>query len=817
MTETTKLDDRPAAEQWKGQNVTRKEDQRLLRGQGHFADDWKLPGQLYVHIIRSPYGHARIRHVDVSQAEAIPGVVTLTGAEVRALSEPFAQIAPPPGGNLHDYCLAQDTARFMGEPVVAVAAATRQLARDAADLVQVDYEPLDAVVEAEQALAPGAPVLHEQVGSNRIWHEVFDWGDIDGALEQADKVLTLDRLHFHRFSSTPLEANAAVVDYDKGGGQWTFYCNNQMPQFSMMFMAPALRTTPANLRFVTHDIGGAFGIKITSYVYLTLLALLARKAGRPVKWTEGRSEHIAGSAHGNERIFLDVKVPVMNDGEILGVSVRALDDVGAYTRYEPLGGVIWSQVVPGCYRMRNVRVDYTTIVTNKCPVGPNRGYSRLQHLWLLERVVDIVGHQLALDPVEVRKRNYIPADAFPYETPNGCIYDSGDYHRMLDLALDLVRYDDWKKLREEAKGSDQLIGIGIGSTLDSGSNNFGQSRIVNRHLPYSGNGEMANAKLDLFGEVVVTLGSVPQGQSHETTAAQVAADVLGVSLDQVFVRPGHDTERNTYTGFSGTYASQFAVTGLGAVEGAAKKLRSEIVEVAAAMLGADATEIVLNGGATRLKADPERSLTFAEIVGLVHTNNTVLPPDLDVTLNCNHLYRVPLSLPDVDRKYGNLTLTYASQVHVCVLEIDEETGQPRILDYAAVDDSGRRIHPQIVEGQVHGATGHGIAAALGETLQYGPDGQLLNANFFDYKVATALDLPDVKDGAIESPSPFTANGAKGMGEGGGAPLHAVASALQDAMSHRSGAIVTQSYNSMESIRALLRAEGSQGVRMESRR
>jgi 2-furoyl-CoA dehydrogenase large subunit len=622
-------------------------------------------------------------------------------------------------------------------------------------------------------------------------------------MERADKVIHIERLHFHRFTSTPIECNAAVVEYYAGSGEYTFWCNNTMPQFAAMFMGPALGVPTDRFHFITQDIGGSFGNKITTYVYLTICAILAKKSGRPVRWTEYRTDHILGGSHGNERTFLDIAVPVTNDGTILGLSARAIDDTGAYPRYEPLGSVIWSQVVPGVYRFRNVRIDFTQVVTNKCPVGPNRGYSRLQHMWMIERVVDLVARELNLDPVAVRKKNYIKPEEMPYETPNGCIYDSGDYPRCLDLALDLIDYDYWRQQQAKVRGTGKLIGIGIGSTLDSGTNNFGQSRIINPSLPFSGNGEVANVKLDLYGEIVVTIGTTPQGQGHETTAAQVVSDILGVDPDRVRVLIGHDNARNVYTGFSGTYASQFAVTGLGAVQGAAEKLRQEIMELGSALLGVDQNAVELADGGVRVKGQPERAVPFAGLANVVFTNNATMPPGVDVSLNCTYTYRPPFAVPDVERKYGNLTLTYATQMHACVIEVDEETGETQILAYAAVDDSGKLIHPQIVEGQVHGAAGLGIGAALYEALEYDEDGQLLTPNFYAYKAVTAVDVPMIKTAAIESPSPFSPNGAKGMGEGGGAPLHAICSAIQDVLHQTSRAIVDDSYNPPERVYRLL--------------
>jgi 2-furoyl-CoA dehydrogenase large subunit len=403
----------------------------------------------------------------------------------------------------------------------------------------------------------------------------------------------------------------------------------------------------------------------------------------------------------------------------------------------------------------------------------------------------------------VRKRNYVRADEMPYETPNGCVYDSGDYARCLDIALELVDYPSVRERQGQVNG--KLLGVGIGSTLDSGTNNFGQSTLLNPELQFSGNNEVATIKLDIFGEIVVTLGTVPQGQGHETTAAIVAADILGVSPDEINVRPGHDSYWNSHAGFSGTYASQFAVTGLEAVKGAAEKLAGEIRTIAAAVFGATPDDIVLEAGFAKLKQNPDAAIPFMGVGAIVNANNAILPPEArDVTLNCRYVYVPPFQLPDKERKFGNLTLTYATQIHACVVEIDPDTGEVEIVDYAAVDDCGIRIHPQIVEGQVHGATVHALGAALWETFAYDEDGQLLTANFYDYHVPHALDLPELKTGYIESPSPFSSLGTKGMGEGGGAGIHAVCAAIQDA----TGAIVTDSHNPYRRVWQLLQEAGA---------
>ena len=806
---------------WSGTSVKRKEDRRHLLGKASFTDDG---GQLYMgyaHFVRSPYAHARIVSIDTRRAESLDGVyATLTGEEVKELTQPFFQIAPEPGGLIAEYCLAVDKVRYQGDAVAVVLAESRDIARDAAELVEVEYEPLPAVVDSISAAAPDAPLLHEAVGSNVVWHGVYDYGDVDWALAEADHVVKIDRLYFHRFSSTPLECNAAVVNWDGGTGVIDILSNNQMPMFASLVIGPALGVAANQILFRSQDIGGAFGIKIGSYPQITALALLSRKAGRPAKWTEYRTDHMLSAGHGNERTFVDIEVPVMADGTILGFKVKAFDDAGAYLHYEPLGAVIWSQVVPGCYKLKHIRVDYTETVSNKCPTIPNRGYSRLQHLWMIERIVDVVAGELGFDPVELRKRNYVQPEDYPYTTPNGCVYDSGDLPRALDLALDAIDYPAWReRQRELGTGSGRRIGIGIGTTLDSGTNNFGQARIINPGLPFSGNGEAAHCKLDLYGEINLDLGTTPQGQSHETTAAQVVADIMGCSPDMVTVSIGFDARHNTYVAFSGTYASQFAVTGLGAAMGAAEKLRAEIVKVAAFALGAQEDEVQLRDGVAHVRGDEERAIPFIGIANLVFSNVAALPGELadSVSLNCRHVYRPPFEIPDTEAKTGNLTLTYASQTHACVLEIDEETGQATILDYAVADDCGRVINPQIVTGQVHGATAHGIGAALWETFEYDEDGQLLQSSFYDYHAVTSLDVPHIKTTHIESPSPFTPNGAKGMGEGGGAPLHAICSAIQDALGE-GAPIVAESHNHWERIHRLLHppAGARRGVEVSSR-
>lgn len=803
---------------WVGKSLRRKEDDRLIRGKGMFVDDEHQPGMLHLYILRSPYAHARIISMDASAAEALPGVAcVLTAEDILANCDPYMQLGPPPCDQIVDLPLATDKIVYQGQPVAAVAAATPALAMDAGQLIEVDYDMLDAVVDTEQALEDEV-VLHEAAGTNRTYNDVYEYGDVDQAFEQAAHVVKIDRLHFHRFSSTPLENNGCVAEWTHQD-HLNLRCNNSFAGFAMQLLAPGLRLPVEHVRVYTRDVGGSFGIKIGNYPYFALAALASKKSGgAKVKWQETRSEHLASAGHGNERTFRDTEVALDGDGVITALRSRHIDDCGAFPRYEPLGCVIWSQVLPATLKVRNLRIDFSQVVSNKCPTIPNRGYSRMQHLWFMERVVDICGHELGIPTDEMRLRNYIRE--FPYETPNGCVYDSGDYPKMLDTAKQLLGWDEWKRKQVEARAEGRLIGIGIGTTLDSGTNNFGQAQIMNPYLPFSGNSEVCNIRLDFDGAVVVTLGTGPSGQGHETATSQVVADELNIDPSMVHVRTGFDSTWNTFSGHSGTYASQFAVTGLSAVYGACQKLKKEMRQLAARVLQASEDELefgVGDEGPQLGVPGTDKALNYWYMSNLVNSNNAGLGDALgDVTLNVRHTYRPPFEVPDTKRKFGNLTLTYASQLHIAVVEIDRETFRPKVLDYVAVDDCGTVINPQIAHGQVHGATCHGLGAVLMETFDYDEGGNLMTSTFSDYCPITAVNMPDVKYGNIETPSPFSYSGAKGMGEGGGGPLHTISAALQDAL-HAEGFIVTDSHHSPPKLFERMNdANREKGVSLESR-
>jgi CO/xanthine dehydrogenase Mo-binding subunit len=797
---------------WVGKSVRRKEDDRLIKGKGLFADDEQSSDMLHLYILRSPYAHARILSIDTSAAAASPGVACiLTGKDIKEQCEPYMQLGPEPCDKIVDLPMAVDKVIFQGEPVAAVAAESAALAMDAGLKIEVEYDMLDVVIDPQEALQ-NKTLVHDAAGSNQTWNGVYEYGDVDQAFEDAAHVVKINHLHFHRFASTPLENNACVAEWNQRG-ELDFLCNNSFAGFSLQMLSPSLRIPVEKIRIRTFDVGGSFGVKIWNYVYMTLAALASRKCGgRKVKWAETRTEHLLASGHGNERTYLDTEVALDSSGVMTGLRSRHIDDCGAYPRYEPLGCVIWSQVLTGTYGLRNLRIDFSQTVTNTCPIVPNRGYSRMQQLWFMERVIDICAHELGIAADEIRLRNYVKE--FPYETPNGCVYDSGDYPAMLQKAKDLIDWDHWKQKQKEARAEGRWMGIGIGTTLDSGTNNFGQAQIMNPYLPFSGNSEVCNISLNLDGAVVVSLGTGPSGQGHETATSQVVADEFGIDPSMVAVKPGFDSAWDTFSGHSGTYASQFAVTGLSAVYGACQKLKAQMKELVAHLLQADPEELEFSIGDEGPQLGipgTDKAINFWFMSNVVNSNNAILEGALpEVTLSVRHVYRAPFTVPDTEKKFGNLTLTYAAQLHIAVIEIDKATCRPNILAYSAVDDCGKVINPQIVNGQVAGATAHGLGAALMETYDYDENGNLLTATFSDYCPITVMNMPDVKYGNIESPSPFSYNGAKGMGEGGGGPLHTVSAAIQDAL-HSEGIIVDESHHSAPKVFERLKSPNRETV------
>jgi CO/xanthine dehydrogenase Mo-binding subunit len=762
-----------------GQPLKTKEAFRHVRGNGRFVDDVRLPNMKFAAILRSTYSHARIKRVDYSEALALPGVLdVLTAEDVLKMSDPLPQMTVPPASNIRDYPIAHKKVRYVGEPIAVVVAESKYVAEDALEAILVEYAPLEPLIDAEKALSSKELLVHEEIGTNIMAHIFYDYGDIDKAISASDRVLN-ERIHFHRFSSTPLEPNAVLADYDSREGYLTVWCNNQEPSFLLPQFNSALRLSYDKMRFITADIGGGFGCKITNYVYVILISLASMKVGKPVSWAETRSEHLLASSHGAERIF-DVEIPVKNDGEILGLKIKSIDDDGAFARHEPAGLTVWAQVVPGAYKIKNIQSDMYAVFTNKCPAGPNRGFARAPHLFMIERIIDLVARELALDPSEVRMRNFITRNDQPYSTPNGCVYDDGDYPKSLQMALRAVEYDRWRQIQRELARDGRLIGIGLATTLDSGAPNFGQVKMLNPKLPLIGNTEACLLQLTPDGRLVAKLGTVPQGQSHETVSSQIVAEVFDVPTDSVQVASGFDSFSHPYTMHSGTYGSRYAAMGGGAVLGASLKLKQKVLQIGAHLLGEDARDVELVNGSVQSLHNPSKNITLKRLARTAYGMPALMPPGVDQGLWAIHVYYNGLNAPD-ERKVGNLALTYSYQSHAVVGELDSETGKFKILKYVIIDDAGRIINPLVVEGQVHGAANHGIAAALFEEFKYNQDGQLESSTFVDYLAPASVDIPTLELGHLEIPSPFAPLGAKGVGEGGGTAHAAVINAVNDAL------------------------------------
>ncbi len=760
-----------------GRSVKTKEGYRHVKGLGRFVDDINLPRTVYASLLRSPYPHALIKSIDVSQALKAPGVYAVfTGNDIASITKPFPQLTVPPAAKVVDYSMAVKKVRFVGEPVAAVVAETQYHARDAVDLIEVDYEPLKAVTNPLDVLNGEGPLIHEEAGTNIAATVDYDYGDYDEALRSADKVIRT-KLVFHRFSSTPLEPNSVLASYDRDRG-YTIYCNNQMPMFLLPSIVRALDTDMTKVRIVTPDIGGGFGVKILNYTYIVLVAALSKLVGRPVKWVETRSEHMMASSHGADRYF-DVEAAVKNDGTLLGLKVTTVDDIGAYARHEPAGLTVWAQVASGCCRFKHLRQRMYAVFTNKCPAGPNRGFSRAPHQFMIERMLDFVAKHVGKDPIEVRRINYVSKGEQPYTTLNGCVYDGGDYYGALEKAASMINYWEWRLRQKELRSSGRLIGLGLSVTIDSGAANFGQVRMLNPQLPNVGTSEAAMVQMTPDGKILVRLGTVPQGQFHETVASQIVADVLKIDYEDVAVATGFDSESHPYTLHSGTYASRFAGTGVVAVYNAALKLREMIKAVAANILEARKEDIVVEGGTAYVKDYPERKVSFKRIARTAYANPSELPKGMEPGLTATAVYSPDFKPPN-EKRIGNLALTYSYQAHAVVVEIDPENGAVKVLDYAIVDDVGTVINPLIVDGQVHGAACHGLGAVLYERFEY-EDGYLLNPSFMDYLVPTAVEIPSFKTARISNPSPFTPLGAKGVGEGCGAPIPAIVAAVEDAL------------------------------------
>ena len=771
---------------WVGRALAPREHARLVAGRGRFVDDLSPGRGLHVAMLRSPHAHARIVAVDARAAAALPGVAAvLTGGEAARSSRPIRPLIPT-ATPVDDYCLAVDRARFAGEPVAAVAAIDRATAEDAAERIEVAYEPLPAAVDAEAAARGEGPLLYPELGSNVVWHDTLTYGDVDGAFAAAAGVLE-ERFEIQRYASTPLETFGCIAEYDAGTDGYAFVTNDQRPGLTLAILAESLGVPQARIRLQCPDIGGGFGNKRRP-AYLLICALLARRAGRPVKYVEDRRENLGALMHaagGVMRLALAYRA----DGALLGLSVRDVTDEGKNLVSPAQHNLIKLGTIANGYRIPAIRYEAWSVLTNKCPSGANRGIGKPFMCFALERAMALLARRLGVDPVALRLHNYVGADEMPYTTPTGSRYDSGDYPATLRAAAERFGYAARRAEQTAGRAGGRLLGIGVATSVEPAGTNLASYEIITGRRAASGSAEAAMVRVEPDGQVRVALGDPPSGQGYETVIAQIVADELGLSPDQVSVARGFDSSTTPWLYLSGNYSNKFAVTDTGAVIGAARQVRDKLLRLAAFRLEIGAGDLELRDGAVHVRGATDRALTLRELARTAYADVLGLPPGEAPGLEARHAHQNLLARPmDAERRVPS-QLVFANAAHCCLVEIDRATGAVRILRYVVVHDCGRELNPLIVEGMVHGSTAHGIGAALLEEFRYDDSGQLLTSTFVDYLKPTALDVPDIDVGRLEHPSPFTPLGAKGVGEGGAIPAPAaVANAVDDALAP-TGAVV----------------------------
>jgi carbon-monoxide dehydrogenase large subunit len=746
-----------AANRFVGSSVRRIEDPRLVRGLAHFIEDLELPGALHVAFARSPYGHAVLRSAGTAAARAIPEVVAaLAGSDLR--SNPAIPVVIPQADlrPCQQHALSEQRLRYVGDPFALVAAESRYAAEDGVQelLLASELEPLPAVVEAERALVAEAPLLHAEAPGNLLSHFHERVGDPDLAFGTAAVVLR-DRFRVQRYVGLPLEPRGVLTQFDAGTGQLTLWSSTQWPHTVREALAMALKLPLSMVRVVAPAVGGGFGVKQEIYPEELALAVATMQIERPLKWVETRREHLASANHAREQLH-DVELAATEDGRITALKVRVTTDQGAYSR--SLGALcpsITASSMLGPYRIRDYAAEVRVVATNKSPAGAYRGAGGPEAVFALERMVDRLADRLQLDSAELRRRNFIRPDEFPWNTGLGSvqvpvIYDSGDYAAVLERALELCEYDRWRAKQRTAREEGRLLGIGLAAFV-----------LLGGLGPY----ESAIVRLEGDGRPLVVTGASPHGQGTATALAQIVADELGVEHELVSVQSG-DTSAIPYG--VGTYASRNAVTAGSAVAVAAGEVRQQVLRLAARLLEASVEDLELVGGRVLVRGAPERAISLGEVAAAAAPERA-LRLGLEPGLEARHYFDAPQP-------------TFSNGVHLAVVEVDRETGQVRILDYVAVNDAGRRINPQIVDGQLLGGIAQGLGGALWEEIAYDEDGQLLSGSLMDYAVPTSTSMPPVKLAHLETPSPLNPLGVKGLGEGGVmAPPPVLAAAVEDAL------------------------------------
>jgi aerobic carbon-monoxide dehydrogenase large subunit len=765
-----------------GSPVKRTEDPRFITGKGRYLDDIKLTGMVHMAILRSPYAHANIRSIDTTAAKARPGVLAVfTGADIPYNPLPMAWPAGGASGIQNNVntprVLATDDVKWTGEGVAAVIAETPAQAVDALDSIVVDWEPLPTVVDAEKATQPGAPQLHENAPNNIVFEwQVGDKAGTDAAIDAAE-VVVKQRIVNQRLIPNPMEVRGDIGWYNPGTEEYTVWMSSQTPHIQRLLLTAFVTGIPEHkVRVIAPDIGGAFGTKIFCYADMALV-MFASKAigGRPVKWVESRRESYGSTIHGRDHITY-LEVAGNRDGEITGLRVKTYANLGG--RLSTIGpGIpttLYGRVLAGPYKFPNVHCEVTGVYTNTTFVDAYRGAGRPEATYVVERAMDLFADEIGMDKAAIRRKNFLPPDAFPYDNPSGLgtavngekiFIDSGNYEPALNKALTTVDYFQIDKKKEEARARGKYLGIGLSTYIEV------CGVAPSKWIGAVGEGwgaamwESANVKVHLTGKIIVTVGTQPQGQGHETTYAQVIAHELGVPMDDIIVQ--HSDTLGTPFGY-GSYGSRTSSVGMTAAFKAAGKIREKARRYAAHMLEANVEDIEVDGANYSVKGSPDKVKTIQEIAFAL---------DLG------------FSLPDTMEPYLDETVyhdtpncTWPFGTHIAIVEIDEQTGKVDLARYVAVDDVGKKINPMIVDGQLHGGIVQGVGQALWEGAVYGDDGQLQSGSLLDYAMPRASWLPNLELDETVTPSPVNPLGVKGVGEAGAiASTAAVANAVIDAL------------------------------------
>jgi 2-furoyl-CoA dehydrogenase large subunit len=769
-----------------GKKRRTKEDPRFVSGRGRYVADIALPGMKHVALVASPHASARIVSIEAKPALALPGVLTvLTGEEFCAGTDSLVTGVDAP--KLTRYALAKDVVRYAGEWVAAVVADTRAIAEDAAERIEVEYEPLPHVIDAEHAMQPGAPLVHPSHGSNVILHKKFVWGPVEEAFAKAQHQLAF-RATWGRSSTVPIETFGVAAQWDPGTEILDVWASIQMPKYPDQ-IAKALRLPGNGVRVhYDVDVGGSYGVK-RGLKHTVLVGYLAKKLGVPLRFIEDRLENMRGGDMQGPDRFFDMQVAFDSDGTIRAWKIRAVDDVGAYAGRAPfqLGKPITA--ICGPYQILAVEYDATSVLTNKTPQEAVRGFGQSPTNFAMERCVDRVADFLKMDRIELRLKNLIRKDQFPYTIPSGSSYDSGDYHAVLDKALAAIDYPALVAARDAARKSGKLAGIGISTCLEPSGGNSAFEVLLNPKNETTTWMDSCLVRVDLAGSVTGVMNTSSSGQGHESLVSTVIGEIL--ERDPATVRVVR-ADSLTALPSNSPVGSRMAIMLGGAAAGAAKKIKETLVAIAAHNFECAAEDLEYKGGDVCLKGAPEKKMSWDQLIEIAHRKIHRMPPGVEPGLQAKFVLEVPTggALPDAEGRV-HIYPCYSFEAHLVYVEIDPDTGKPELGKYVCGHDCGVMINPDIVHGMTYGGIAHGIGAALYEKFSYTEDGQLAAGTFMDYLLPSAMEVPPLSIVDHCTPSPLTSFGQKGSGEAGylGAPA-AIANAVNDALAPLGAAIDT---------------------------